>query len=474
MFTFDTMIAELLKNDKASIDAFFSCHQEQLGKSLKIIQHKISVSDFLPISARQWRKLTQSQFTSNSDTYYIQREDTTTGLGKHWLHGAGFFYIQEVAASLPASCISAKKGEILLDMCAAPGGKSTQIADTGAFVVSNEVSGSRIVALQHNLNRTSSYNTAVTSIQGWDWWIRTPLFFDHVLVDAPCSWEWTGFKSDAGTKRWREEQIHQIARLQKDLLTSAIKACKVGWTIIYSTCTINPRENEGVIADALEKFGNDICLAKVDIPKASIGITSREGKNLLTEDQASMVARFWPHIQQTWGFFIAKIQKIANSFIDASDNSPKKTTPLSQLDVSDALQERISTILNSTYGITINPHEHFFVWSQKQIYLTHPLYKNVHSAIYSEKTGIPIFKVDGKELRPLHWLWNCLWHLATRNTLSLPENVLQPYSEGFDIPRDTSWWEVTASDKYCILKRWEYGISVGKIVWDTLKNKFAK
>ena len=112
------------------------------------------------------------------------------------------------------------------------------------LLVSNEMSSSRIVALQHNLNRTGSYNTAVTKLDGKEFGSLLPEFFDAVLVDAPCSGEGTGFKSDAGTKRWREDKVLEIAHLQLSLLASAIHSCKVGGEIIYATCTLNPRENE--------------------------------------------------------------------------------------------------------------------------------------------------------------------------------------------------------------------------------------
>lgn len=156
------------------------------------------------------------------------------------MHQAGFFYMQEVAASLPSQVLNVEAGDLVLDMCAAPGGKSVQLgdrlltadgrkpSDSIGLIVSNEVSGSRLVSLQHNLNRCGIYPTAVTSMDGIAFGTVLPEFFDKVLVDAPCSGEGTGFKSDAGTKRRREEDIQKIARLQQQLLFSAINACKPG------------------------------------------------------------------------------------------------------------------------------------------------------------------------------------------------------------------------------------------------------
>lgn len=471
MFTFESMISELLKHDKDAINLYFSCYQNALGKSIKIIENKIDINDFLAMGKQYWWTFRKQHFTKQRDVYYIEREDTSSWLGKHWLHNSWFFYMQEVAASLPAQFLSVKKWDIVLDMCSAPGWKAVQISDMWWYVVSNEVNSSRIVPLQYNLNRIWVYNSTVTSIQWEKWWESLPSFFDHILVDAPCSWEWTGFKSDDGFKRWREENIHKIARLQKELISSAFNACKVWGSIVYSTCTINPWENEWVVSYALETFWDSIQLEEIDIHNKSIGITSWENKVLLSDEYAKKVGRFWPHVQNTWGFFIAKFTK---KWIVSSEQWIGKNSSISQLDVSTTLQQKISTILLKDYGIKVDPTEYFFISSQKQVYLTTPQYLQLHWKIRTEKTWVPIFKRNKDELIPLHWLGNCLWHLATNNRLSLPEDVLQKYSEWMDIQVDSEWWMVSSENKYVLLTHKDYWISVGKVVDGYIKNKFIK
>lgn len=473
MYTFESMISELLQNNKEDINLYFSCYQNAIGKSIKIIKNKIDIDDFLHMSQKYWWTLQKQKFTPNNDVYYITREDTSSWLGKHWLHNSWFFYVQEVAASLPAQFLPVKKWDIVLDMCSAPGWKAVQISDMEWYVVSNEVNSSRIVPLQYNLNRIWVYNSTVTSIQWWNRWNILPNFFDHVLVDAPCSWEGTWFKSDDGFKRWREDTIHKIARLQKELLSSSINACKVWGTIVYSTCTINPWENEWVVSYALELFWDSIELEHIDINNSSSWITHWEDKEILSKENAQKVCRFWPHIQQTGGFFIAKFKKKS---VASSQQSEKKEihTLISQLDISPKLQEKMTIILKQDYGIDINPNEYFFISSQKQIYLTSPLYLQLHGNIRTEKTWVPIFKWNKDELIPLHWLGNCLGHLATKNRLSLPEDVLQKYSEWGDIPVNSEWWIMNNDNKYVVLTYKDYWISVGKVVDGYIKNKFIK
>ncbi len=482
MKTYHDMISSLLQNNQSDIDAYFWCYQESVEKSIKVINHKVSQDDLFVMAKQYGWTLTNPWFIKNSDTYYITRESYDMGLGKHWLHTAGFFYMQEVAASLPANILPVKVGDIILDMCAAPWGKSVQLWDmlfnkidnnslpqATWFVVSNEMSGSRIISLQSNLNRTAIYNGCVTNMSWSIFGSILPNFFDAVLVDAPCSGEGTGFKSDAWTKRWREELIHKIARTQKELLTSAIKTCKAGWYIVYATCTINPWENEWVVSYILNKYKDYLTIENVEITWKTWGITQWQGELLLSQEDAGKVARFWPHIQHTGWFFIALFKKHKDT-LDLGEKTQKTTS--SQLIFSDQLQEKIIEILFNDYNILLPENEYFFVSTQKQVYITTKNYLLLHDKIHIEKVWVPIFKWNNnKELRPLHGLGNILGHLATKNVIQLDDTSLQRYSDGYDLDTDTI---PTTPHAYIILKYKQRWISVGKIVWNTIKNKYMK
>lgn len=482
---FRDVIFSLVDQNEQACNAYFSAYQNPVGKSLKVITHKIDIDVFKNLAKQQARELTSPWFSETNDSYYIERADVSSWLGKNRLHESGFFYMQEVAASLAAPVLSScfentEKNLCLLDMCAAPWGKSIQLADDllsrdiPGMVVSNEVNAARMSALEHNIRRTGCYNTCTTAYSGEFFWESLPQFFDGVLVDAPCSGEWTWFKSDAGTKRRRQENAHKISRIQKSLLESAIKSCKPWGYIVYATCTINPRENEMVVQHALATFSESISLENIAINGKSDWIVQREGKNILSIEDAAKVARFRPHIQWTGGFFIAKFHKknTPTELAQATPKAEKKTKlPSSQLDMSDTLQTTIAQLLKGDYGIAIDTKKHFFVGTESQIYLTTPEYKKLHANLYTKKIGIPVFKKDKNILIPLHGLWHALGHLATQNTITLWEQDLQKYADGYD--RETDFLPTTKSN-FIILKYKNYGISVGKIVNSTIKNKFLK
>ena len=132
----------------------------------------------------------------------------------------------------------------------------------------------------------------------------------------------------------------------------------------------------------------------------------------------------------------------------------------------------MSAWLQEDFGITVDPQKHFFASSSKQVYLLSPAVKNVYDALYVEKVWVPILKRHSDtELHPLHGLGAMLGHLANKNTLQLTAEECQRYSDGHDLSTSAS---VTTSHKYAILKWEHYGFSVGKVVWDTIKNKFQK
>lgn len=190
----------------------------------------------------------------------------------------------------------------LLDLCAAPGGKTAQLADyllrhhKRGLVWGNDVETKRLGTRATNIQRCGLYNTVATKLDGSQIGNLYPEFFDAMLVDVPCSGEGTGFKSDAAYKRRKEESINKIVGLQEHIITSAVKACKPGGLIIYSTCTLNPFENELQIYKLLQKYGDALEVLDLDIPNKSPGLiydqtqmSGHEGKML----------RCWPHRHHT-------------------------------------------------------------------------------------------------------------------------------------------------------------------------------
>jgi len=392
------------------------------------------------------------------------------------MHEAGYMYIQEVAASSSAPLTEVKDGDIVLDMASSPGGKASQLANMlldlsiPGLVVTNDVNPKRLRQLTHNLNRVWAYNTAVTRYNGFSFGKNMPNFFDHVLLDAPCSWEGTAYKSDFALKHRKIEEINKIAGTQFQLLVSAIKATKPWGTIIYSTCTINPYENEVIVSKAKEFFNDDIQIEAIGSSSTADGL-DREGLHF----DSKKCSRLRPHIQKTWWFFICKIRKINPS----KDNYtlPHKLSPKNQftLNKSKKLQTEANEWIKKSFWFELDPTKYLLAASKEKVYLTTPSFVDIQQNLHCEKVWIPILKTDRiYGFRPTHYLGNILGHLAKKNVLELTDEQAQAYSEGKnlsldDLPATGEDW----TKNYLMTWRGIW-FSRAKLVDGEWKNKFGK
>lgn len=417
---------------------FQSCYQQRLPKTIKVITSKISINDFVQLVTDMGWELEQ---TIQSDVFYVRKFTDSATLGQHFLHQWWFFYIQELSASMSAPLLDAQRWEIILDMCAAPGGKTIQLADTGAFVISNEPLNPRRKALIYNINRTSMINTAVTNIDGTRFGNSYPEFFDKILVDAPCSGEGMSYKTWGPISR-NEWLIKSLARMQVKLMESAIQACKIGGTIVYSTCTLNQIENEEVISTITQKYK---------------GVVELEFSK-----------KYRPHRDHCGGFFVAKFRKTARCA--TSDSSPKIPLKTPDFNLSDKLQSQVKSYLSEQFGINKISDDILFYSTINSIYATNNDYLNIHGKISLDKVWIPLFNIsrDNKRI-PLHSLGNIFWNLAQKAVLELSNQQAQAYAEQKDI--STTQELQTTSDNFLLLKRKNYGFSLAKKVNDFLKNK---
>ncbi len=235
-----------------------------------------------------------------------QRELTETEEYKQ-----GHMYIQGLSSMIPPIVLSPIENSVVLDACAAPGSKTTQLAafmqNTGQ-IIANDMSKVRLYKLAANLKTLGVTNTTTTHFRAQELWQKFPNTFDFVLVDVPCSLEGrfltTNPKSFA---QWSEKKIKVLAEHQKHILRSAISATKPGGTIVYSTCTISPEENEGVIDWILSK-DSTVSLEMVQLSgvPSSNGIVEWRGKKYNSE--VSKCIRIIP-TDMFEGFFLAKFKK---------------------------------------------------------------------------------------------------------------------------------------------------------------------
>lgn len=225
--------------------------------------------------------------------------------GKSMMHWLGEYYVQEESASLPVEALNPVRGDEVLDMCAAPGGKTTQIASeisNEGLVIGNDESSQRLKSLHANVYRTGSASVSVTNYDGR----RFPeeQKFDRVLVDAPCSGE--GDRARRNFKAAAEEEKQGLSELQKALGAKAERVLKPGGTMVYSTCTINPRENEEVVQHILDS--TNLELDKIQLDAEHMRGVERYGSREFESDMSKTV-RVYPHHFESGVIFVARFSK---------------------------------------------------------------------------------------------------------------------------------------------------------------------
>ena len=222
---------------------------------------------------------------------------------EHWL---GLYYIQEAVQTLPVLALDPQPGDTALDLCAAPGGKSTYIAarmKNQGTLVANEPSGRRQMSLLANINRLGVLNAMVTAYQGENFPQQTA--FDRILVDAPCSAEGTLRKDPSLRPGASLPTIDRLARLQKRLIIRAFDLLAPAGVLVYSTCTFAPEENEAVV-DYLLQERPTACVVPCDLPiETSSGLTAWLGTRF--DQQMDLCVRTYPHQISSGGGFLARI-----------------------------------------------------------------------------------------------------------------------------------------------------------------------
>lgn len=245
----------------------------KVGKNKSVEEEIAGIMDKLCIPM-------DKKVTWANDAYYYDEEKRP---GKHPYHEMGLYYIQEPSAMSAAALLAPKPGMRVLDLCAAPGGKSTQLAtylgDSG-LLVSNEINTQRSRILSQNIERMGIKNAIVTNEDSFVLASHFPSFFNAIQVDAPCSGEGMFRKLPEAVEQWSTENVAICAARQKEILDNAAVMLKPGGVIVYSTCTFSREENEDVIEHFLESH-SDFTLEEME--------------------------RFWPHKVDGEGHFVAKL-----------------------------------------------------------------------------------------------------------------------------------------------------------------------
>lgn len=291
-------------------DEFIKTSLSFLKRSIRVNTLKVSVDEVKKKLSKDWHL---EPIPWCKEGFWIEHkgegEEKRRDVGNLVEHSIGYIYLQESVSMIPPLALNPKPNDFVLDMCAAPGSKTTQIASmmqNKGILIANDYQIERLKPLSINMQRCGVTNSIMTLMHGHQF-KRSGLKFDKILVDAPCSGTGTVRKSFKTLKIWNPNMIKRLSGTQKQLLQTGFDLLKDDGTLVYSTCSLEPEENEAVVSWLLENNSNaktesfNIHLNKSKPILEFDGIKYHEGvKNCL---------RIWPQNNNTDGFFVCKIKK---------------------------------------------------------------------------------------------------------------------------------------------------------------------
>jgi tRNA (cytosine49-C5)-methyltransferase len=287
-------------------DEYIRFSSAYIRKCVRVNTLKMTVPELLARLEREWL-LTPVPWCPEG--FWIEKKgEARFDIGNIPEHQLGYFYIQEAASMIPPVVLAAQPGERVLDLCAAPGSKTSELASSLAnsgILVANDAQGLRLKPLGLNLQRCGVTNCLITLNANRRF---APAFFDKVLVDAPCSGTGTVRRSLKTMLMWSPGLVRRMQHEQKGLIQQGFDLLKPGGTLVYSTCTQEPEENEEVVTWLLERNPNaQLADITLDI-KRSPAVKAWEGKTYHADIEK--VLRIYPQDNDTEGFFVAKLRKI--------------------------------------------------------------------------------------------------------------------------------------------------------------------
>ncbi len=447
---FDQRIKEMLGEDYQSyLDSF---HMDSY-QGLRVNTSKISVEDFLKISPF---RLEPVDWCPNG--FYYEKQEKP---GKHPYYFAGLFYIQEPSAMTTASLLPVKEGDFVLDLCAAPGGKSTELAaklkGTG-LLVTNDISHSRAKALLKNIEMFGVGNALVTSEPPNVLAKRFPGFFDKILIDAPCSGEGMFRKQSNMMKAWEQNGVDLFVGLQRSILKEAVTMLKPGGKIIYSTCTFSKEENEQSVEYLLSL---DASLHLVELPFYQGFDKGHPEWGLTGQTDLSKCRRLWPHRVKGEGHFVAMVEK---------DNSSKVSAPASDYVFSKEKlsREAIAFIKDIAYPFDMN---RFDVQKERVFYLPENM-PDVRG-LRVLRCGLYMGDMKKNRFEPSQSLAMFLKQNEFRNVVNLrveDDRVLK-YLKGETIELQENEMD-NLSEGMCLICVDTFSLGFGKINHGMIKNKY--
>ncbi len=269
---------------------------------------KISPSELCERLRKKWS--VEQPFPEYPEIILIKQDLGPGELGNAIEHILGYYYVQEISSMLSVLALSPQPGELVLDVCAAPGSKTSQIAarmENKGTLIANDLKMDRVKILAATLERCGVTNSVITRNDGvslCNKMEKAGFKFDKILLDAPCSGEGTLRSSPKTFIMWNKKMVYKLSRMQKKLIAFSLKALKKGGILVYSTCTHSPEENEEVIDFAIRNF-------PVNIESLYLPLKSRPGLQKWGDEafspEVEKCCRFYPQDNDSEGFFVAKL-----------------------------------------------------------------------------------------------------------------------------------------------------------------------
>ena len=358
--------------------------------------------------------------------------------GLHPYHEAGVYYMQEASAMAPVVLLDPQPGERICDLCAAPGGKSTQIAGRllgKGLLLCNEIEPKRAKILSRNIERMGIGNALVTNEHPAKLAERFPEFFDRVLVDAPCSGEGMFRKEEAAVTDWSVETVQMCADRQRQILHSAAQMVRPGGRLVYSTCTFSPEENEETVAAFLESHPEFS-------PEEAHAPWFAKGEN------GSF--RLWPHKLRGEGHFAAVLRRVGAEEAPDFDAKPQKA-PVEWLNFAKQLGIELPAGRPVSFGQSL-------YWVPEEM----PDFDRLKVL----RAGLELGIVKKDRFEPAHalalWLQTC----ACVASFGADTDEIRRYLHGDVVPCDKKGW--------CLVQVDGYSLGWGKGDGTVLKNHYPK
>lgn len=442
--------------DFTDLSALNEFSNKPLRKSVRVNTIKSSVENFTEWAHKKRWMLSPVPWCR--EAFFIERENREEALGKDLLHLLGHLYMQEAASMLPAELLDAQPGESILDMSAAPGSKTTE---TGAkmqgrgVIIANDIQEKRLWTLKSALHRCGVHNNIVTKKVG-QWFAKHMTErFDRVLCDAPCSAQGTIRKDSDALDYCSIDNIEKMARLQYQLLESAIHSAKVGGRIVYSTCTLTPEENEGVITQILEKFDGKISVVDPrtvidgDLWDKAIEDSVRVQKFLGSTKEFPLL-RLWPQAYDTEGFFCAVLQKDVRT----KDPEPMEWMKFQERSLSKKNVQELVGQLEARFGVNfLDKGDALFERGGESLILATEEVQNFGLPVENYALGIPFGKKlkDGRVLLD-HEMATLRGHRATKNIFTVSDEQLELLLDArdCDCPADLNGHTLLLYQGFCI------------------------